>query len=75
VGGPSLVEQQLQRGKLNSGKELDYAFGLEHGKLSRPGKVDHGGADAGYRADLLRFPPQHFSVACLCNQAETNPGE
>jgi hypothetical protein len=25
--------------------------------------VDHGGADAGYRADLLRFPQQHFSVA------------
>jgi CubicO group peptidase (beta-lactamase class C family) len=29
VGGPELVAQQLQRGKLNSGKELDYAFGLQ----------------------------------------------
>jgi hypothetical protein len=36
--------------------------------------VGHGGADAGYRADLTRFPAQHFAVACLCNQAETNPG-
>jgi CubicO group peptidase (beta-lactamase class C family) len=75
VGGPALVAQQLQRGKLNSGKELDYAFGLEHGKYRGVATVDHGGADAGYRADLLRFPQQHFSVACLCNQAETNPGE
>jgi hypothetical protein len=36
--------------------------------------VDHGGSDAGYRADLLRFPEQHFSVACLCNTT-VNPGQ
>jgi hypothetical protein len=30
---------------------------------------------AGYRADFLRFPEQHFAVACLCNKGETNPGE
>lgn len=65
----------LQKGKLNSGKELDYAFGLVHGKYRGLETIDHGGADAGYRADLLRFPNQHFSVACLCNLAQTNPGE
>jgi CubicO group peptidase (beta-lactamase class C family) len=75
VGGPTLVAQQLQRGKLTSGKELDYAFGLAHGKYRGLPTIDHGGADAGYRADLLRFPQQHFSVACLCNQAEINPSE
>jgi len=75
VGGPSLVAEQLQRGKLNSGKELDYAVGLVHGKYRGLATVDHGGADAGYRADLLRFPQQHFSVACLCNHAEANPSE
>jgi hypothetical protein len=75
VGGAALVEQQLLRGKLNSGKELDYASGLVHGKYRGLPTVDHGGADAGYRAELLRFPEQHFSVACLCNQAETNPSQ
>ena len=75
VGGPELVAQQLHRGKLNNGKELDYAFGLEHGKYRGLRTVDHGGADAGYRADLVRFPEQHFSVACLCNKGEINPGE
>jgi hypothetical protein len=35
--------------------------------------VDHGGADAGYRSDMTRFPEQHFSAAVLCNSAETNP--
>lgn len=75
VGGSELVEQQLQRGKLNSGKELDYAFGLVHGKYRGLRTVDHGGADAGYRADLLRFPDQHLSMACLCNKGEIQPGE
>lgn len=75
VGGRAMVEQQLQRGKLNNGKELDYAFGLMHGKYRGLPTVDHGGSDAGYRADLLRFPEQHFSVACLCNKGEINPGE
>ena len=37
--------------------------------------MDHGGADAGYRADMIRFPDQHFSVACLCNLASANPSE
>lgn len=75
VGGRALVEQQLERGKLTSGKQLDYAFGLAHGKYRGLPTIDHGGADAGYRADLLRFPEQHFSVACLCNQGEINPSE
>jgi hypothetical protein len=35
--------------------------------------VSHGGAWAGYRAELLRFPEQHLSVTCLCNLAQTNP--
>jgi CubicO group peptidase (beta-lactamase class C family) len=73
VGGRALIEQMLERGKLESGKELDYAFGLNVGKYRGVPTVDHAGADAGYRADLLRFPTQHFSVACLCNLAETNP--
>jgi hypothetical protein len=46
---------------------------LEIGKYRGLRTVDHGGADAGYRSDLVRFPDQHFSVACLCNKGETNP--
>jgi CubicO group peptidase (beta-lactamase class C family) len=67
VGGAALIDQLLQRGKLNSGEQLDYAFGLTLGTYKGLAIVDHGGSDAGYRADLLRFPQQHFSVACLCN--------
>src|SRR5208282_5387632 len=73
VGGPAFLQQMLERGKLNSGEQLDYAFGLVIGKYKGLPTVDHGGADAGYRSDMTRFPAQHFSVAVLCNSAETDP--
>jgi CubicO group peptidase (beta-lactamase class C family) len=73
VGGPSFPQQMLQRGKLNNGETLDYALGLVVGKYKGLLTVDHGGADAGYRSDMTRFPEQHFSVAVLCNYAETSP--
>jgi hypothetical protein len=63
----------LQRGKLNNGETLDYAFGLVVGKYKGLPTVDHGGADAGYRSDMTRFPEQHFSAAVLCNSSDTSP--
>jgi hypothetical protein len=73
VGDQAFVEQMLERGKLNSGEQLDYAFGLVVGKYKGLPTVDHAGGDAGYRSDMTRFPEQHFSAAVLCNSAETNP--
>ena len=73
VGGPGFVQQMLERGKLNNGEQLDYAFGLVVGKYKRLPTVDHGGADAGYRSDMTRFPEQHFSASVLCNSADTDP--
>jgi CubicO group peptidase (beta-lactamase class C family) len=72
-GGAAFLQQMLERGKLNNGETLDYAFGLVWGKYKGLTTIDHGGADAGYRSDLTRFPDQHFSAAVLCNSAETNP--
>jgi CubicO group peptidase (beta-lactamase class C family) len=73
VGGPALIQQMLERGKLNSGELQDYASGLVIGTYKGLPTVDHGGADAGYRSDMMRFPEQHFSAAVLCNFADTNP--
>src|SRR5713226_2303822 len=66
VGKEFLAEIQEQ-GRLNSGKVLDYAKGLFIEDYRGLHTVSHGGAWGGYRAELLRFPEQHFSVACLCN--------
>ena len=35
--------------------------------------VSHGGSWGGYRAQLMRFPEQHFSVATLCNLGSSDP--
>jgi CubicO group peptidase (beta-lactamase class C family) len=74
VGGRALIDQMQERGSLNDGTRLSYAAGLEIGKYRGLNIVSHAGSDAGYRANLIRFPDQHFSVAVLCNLASTNPG-
>lgn len=73
VGGRALVEQMVQPGVLNSGKVLDYAFGLSVEDDKGLRLVSHSGSWAGYRAELLRVPERRFSVACLCNLAGSNP--
>jgi len=75
VGGPAFTEQMLHHDKLNDGEANDYAFGLMTGTYKGLPIVDHSGADAGYRADLLRFPEQHFSAAILCNLSATDPSD
>jgi CubicO group peptidase (beta-lactamase class C family) len=73
VGGQDFLKELQEHGKLNSGKVLDYAKGLVVKDYRGLHTVSHGGAWGGYRAELLRFPEQHFSVACLCNVSNANP--
>src|SRR5260370_5086402 len=73
IGGKGFTSEIQEQGKLNSGKVLDYAKGLRIADYRGLRTVSHGGAWGGYRAELLRFPGQHFSVACLCNLASARP--
>lgn len=73
VGGKGLIAELQERGKLTNGKVLEYAKALFIGDYRGLATVRHGGAWGGYRAELLRFPQQHFSVACLCNLSKSNP--
>jgi CubicO group peptidase (beta-lactamase class C family) len=73
VGGKEFLSEIQERGKLNDGKVLDYAKGLFRQDYRGLHSVSHGGAWGGYRAELLRFPDQHFSVACLCNVGNAGP--
>jgi hypothetical protein len=75
IGGKEFLAEIHQRGKLTTGKILDYAKALFLQDYRGLRTVRHGGSWGGYRAELLRFPQQHFSVACLCNLASANPGE
>src|SRR6266403_1333057 len=73
VGGKDFLAEIQEQGKLNNGKVLDYAKGLFIQDYRGLHTVSHGGAWGGYRAELLRFPGKHFSVACLCNLGNARP--
>jgi hypothetical protein len=73
LGGADLIRQMQVVGKLNNGKEHGYAAGLEISTYRGQPVVSHGGAWAGYRTELMRFPRQHTSVAVLCNVAQATP--
>ena len=73
VGGQDLVAQLTTPGRLGDGKPLTYGLGLGVDRYRGLPRVSHGGSWAGYRAELMRFPEQRLSVACLCNLASANP--
>ena len=75
VGGAKVIQQLQERGKLNDGTPLHYAAGLYLYDYRGLKVVDHNGGDAGYVADMMRFPEQHFSAATLCNLSSIDPSE
>jgi CubicO group peptidase (beta-lactamase class C family) len=74
VGGPAALKELHTTGVLNDGKAIDYALGLSVDQYRGLRRVSHGGAWAGFRAHLLRFPDQALSVFSLCNLSNSNPG-
>lgn len=70
--GGEFIEELTTPGKLSSGKELNYAFGLFAEPYRGLKTMHHGGAWLGYRCELVRFPEQKFSVICLSNTEALN---
>jgi hypothetical protein len=75
VGGAAFIAAMELRGRLNDGNTIEYASGITHGTHRGLRIISHGGADAGYRSALNRYPDQRFGVSTLCNLAQTNPGQ
>jgi CubicO group peptidase (beta-lactamase class C family) len=75
VGGAGVTDRMHERGRLNGGDVLPYAFALVHGEHRGLRTVGHSGADAGYRADYLRFPDEGWSFATFCNASTANAGQ
>lgn len=68
VGSEAVLKMMVTPGKLNSGKDNNYAFGLFVGRPYRGLQVvSHTGLWAGFRTAMVRFPEQKFSVAVFSN--------
>ncbi len=74
VGGPDVLRRLQSRGALDDGARLSYAFGLMHGTHRGRPTIGHGGTDAAYRSEFLRFPDEDLAVAVLCNTDRAAPG-
>jgi CubicO group peptidase (beta-lactamase class C family) len=67
VGNKEIVTKMTTAGRLKGGDEIGYGSGLFLGNYRKVPIVSHAGSDVGFRAEMLRFPGQHFSVIVLCN--------
>ena len=67
VLGKPLTELLHTPGKLADGTPIPYGLGLFFGTHRGLRLVEHGGAWAGYRANLLRVPERRLAVITLCN--------
>lgn len=74
VGGAETIRQMRTRGVLNDGDSIDYAMGQAIGSYRGLPVLYHGGADAGFRTYMLRFPHQRVGVIVLSNLAGINAG-
>ena len=71
----SFWNKMIEQGKLNDGTVIDYAAGLYHEDFNGIKSIRHGGAFVGFRADLVRFPDEHLSIAVFCNRGDGDPSK
>jgi CubicO group peptidase (beta-lactamase class C family) len=57
---------------LTGGDTSSYGFGLAMASYRGAKVVEHGGADAGYRSYVGRFPDKGLAIAIACNAATAN---
>jgi CubicO group peptidase (beta-lactamase class C family) len=73
--GTALVDSLSHRMRLTGGREIQYALGLVFTSYRGVPEVSHGGATAGYRTFLARYPDRgNLSIAVLCNVANADAG-
>ncbi|WP_422103790.1 serine hydrolase domain-containing protein [Winogradskyella sp.] len=68
-----IVSKMNTLAKLNNGSEFGGAYGQFVNEYKGLKQIQHGGADAGYRSYLGRFPDQDFAVMVFSNLAASNP--
>ncbi len=73
VGDQQDIEQLTQKGKLNNGKEQNYALGISVDDYKGHKMYSHNGSDAGYRTFVNIFPDQRMGFIVFSNLGDTDP--
>ncbi len=73
VGNKELIQLLTTPGTLNSGEKINYAFGFWRNKYKGLPTIRHSGNMFGYRAQILSFPEQRFTVIALSNNSAIFP--
>ncbi|WP_343702922.1 serine hydrolase [Chitinophaga sp.] len=74
AGDAQDIAQLTEKGRLNSGKVIDYALGIGNFTYKGWRGFAHNGADAGYRTALLVYPDLKLGCVVLANVGDFNPG-
>ncbi len=74
IGDTTMINKMNTPAILNNGETFGGALGQFVGKYKGLNEIQHGGADAGYRSYLTRFPDENFSVIVFSNSAEFSSG-
>jgi CubicO group peptidase (beta-lactamase class C family) len=74
VGDARLFEAMTTRGRLSNGDSITYGLGVVNDTYRGTRIVEHGGADAGYRSHLIKFPSLKLDIAIACNVSTAAPG-
>ncbi len=72
-GGQEIINKMYKTGVLNDGTSTGRAGGLRNEQYKGLRKISHGGSHGGFKAELMRFPGQNFTVAILANRSDVNP--
>jgi CubicO group peptidase (beta-lactamase class C family) len=70
VGGTEALAATRKRGRLNSGKTINYGFGLFLEPVHGLEAESHGGGLDGYTSAVLHIPSKRFGVTILANRAD-----
>jgi CubicO group peptidase (beta-lactamase class C family) len=72
VGDQQDIDTLTKKGRLNNGRELDYALGISHMSVNGGKGFSHGGADAGFRTVMMVFPERRMGILVFSNRGDFN---
>jgi hypothetical protein len=74
VGDSAIFAAMETPARLTSGDTTGYGLGLAIGENRGARVIGHGGADAGYRSYVGRYPDHGLAIAIACNASTANTG-